>query len=210
MAAEEQLPQSPSPTASPPRWRYGWKRWTFLGCLLLGAAAIGHMWYVGSHVDRHVYTVSELEAGPIAQIIAWDGGRTAVQISRLSSLSADDLWRVVTDQGRFNEFMPYVRSTSVRPGPDGASIVKQQLDLPHAKYELELEIRLREQDGVRTALWQQIRGALSFNQGAWVVESHGDRSLLRYQVSASLSWVPQWSFQMGGSTAPSSRPLWSR
>ena len=34
---------------------------------------------------------------------------------------------------------------------------------------------------------------MSFNQRAWVVESHGDRSVLRYQVAAQLSGVPQWA-----------------
>ena len=44
----------------------------------------------------------------------------------------------------------------------------------------------------RTARWEQREGTLVFNQGAWVVESHGDRSVLRYQVAAQLIGVPQW------------------
>jgi uncharacterized membrane protein len=181
-------PAAPHPPARPP----GYKRRVVLVLGLLGAAALGHIWYRGSHVDDRVYSVVELEQGPVAQIISWDEGRTAVQISRLSTLPADHLWRVVTDQGRFDEFMPYVRSTTVRPGPEETLIESQVLDLPHASYELELTIRLRDHDGTRTARWAQTKGVLSYNQGAWVVESHGERTILRYQVSAALGGVPQW------------------
>lgn len=174
------------------RRMHGFKRWIFLGLLVAGAAVLAHVWYCGSHVDPHQYDADELKHGPIAQIISWDGGRTAVQISQLSALPPDHLWRVVTDQGRFDEFMPYVRSTTVEPGPDGTLIEKQILDLPHTSFELELAIRLSEQDGRRRARWEQKKGTLNFNQGAWIVESLGDRSVLRYQVSASLDWVPQW------------------
>jgi hypothetical protein len=174
------------------RRRFRVKRAVLLGLMAIGAAVVGHVWYRGSHVDAHTYTADELERGPVAQIIAWEGDRTAVQISRLSPLPPDHVWRVVTDQGRFDQFMPYVRSTTVEPRPDGTLLERQILDLPHASYELQLNIRLSEQGPVRTARWTQTQGMLSFNQGAWVVERAGEQSLLRYQVSASLDWVPQW------------------
>ena len=88
--------------------------------------------------------------------------------------------------------MPYVRSTTETDGPDGLLIEKQVLDLPYGSYDLELGIRLTEKGNVQTARWEQRVGALDFNQGAWVVESHGDRSVLRYQVAAKLSGIPQW------------------
>lgn len=99
----------------------------------------------------------------------------------------------MTDQGRFDEFMPYVRTTTVSDGPDGMLIEKQVLDLPYASYDVELDITLSEKDNVRTARWEQRQGTLLFNQGAGGVESHGDRSVLRYQVAAHLSGVPQWA-----------------
>jgi ribosome-associated toxin RatA of RatAB toxin-antitoxin module len=175
-----------------PSNRRGFKRWIFAALAASGAAALCHIWYRGSHVDDRVPSASELEQGPVSQIISWEEGRTAVQISRLSTLPADDLWRVVTDQARYDEFMPYVRTTTVRPGPDDTLIESQILDLPHASYELELTIRLREQEGRRTARWEQTKGVLPYNQGAWVVERQGERAVLRYQVSAALNGVPQW------------------
>lgn len=173
--------------------RLGFKRRVFLGLCTLGALAIAHTWYSGSHVDNRAVTISLLESGPVTQIISWDRDNTAVQLSQLSELPSDDLWRVVTDQGRFDEFMPYVRSTTVSDEPDGTFIEKQVLDLPYASYDVELGISLTEKDNVRTARWEQRKGTLLFNQGAWVVESHGDRSVLRYQVAAHLSGVPQWA-----------------
>ncbi|MBI4600960.1 MAG: SRPBCC family protein [Planctomycetes bacterium] len=182
----------PSAGRAPARSR-GFKRWVFLALMAAGAASVATVAYKGGHVDARVLGPAELEAGPATQIVAWEGGRTAVQVSKLSALPADRLWRVVTDQGRFDEFMPYVRSTEVRPGPGGALIETQILDLPHASYDLELEIRLKEEGNVRTAAWRQLKGTLSYNHGAWVVEAHGPRTVLRYQVSASLGWVPDWA-----------------
>ena len=124
-----------------------------------------------------------------------------MQVSRLSTLPADHLWRVVTDQARFDEFMPYVRTTTVEPGPAGAIIEKQVLDLPHTSYQLTLEIRIEERGAARVARWRQTEGTLRFNEGAWVVEAAGGgRTVLRYQVSATLDWVPQWAtnYLMGG------------
>jgi uncharacterized membrane protein len=172
--------------------RVGAKRAVLAGLMVAGAAAISHVWYRGSQIDSHTYGPDELEQGPVAQVIAWGDNRTAVQISRLSSLPADHLWRVVTDQGRFDQFMPYVRSTTVEPLPDGTLRERQILDLPHASYELQLLIRLSEKGLVRTANWTQAQGTLSYNQGAWIVERAGERAVLRYQVSAGLDWVPQW------------------
>ena len=99
--------------------RPGFKRRLFLGLCTLGAVAIAHTWYSGSHVDDRAVTISRLETGPVTQIISWDRDNTAVQLSQLSELPSDDLWRVVTDQGRFDEFMPYVRTTTVSEGLGG-------------------------------------------------------------------------------------------
>ena len=88
-------------------------------------------WYWGGHVDPQVYGVPELAGGPVTQIITWDKDRTAVQASLcLTDLPAHELWKRVYDQGRFDQFMPYVRQTTVEKLPDGKFLKKQILDLP--------------------------------------------------------------------------------
>lgn len=116
-----------------------------------------------------------------------------MQVSRLSELSADHLWKVVTDQGRFDQFMPYVRKTTVQKQADGTFLEQQILDLPHKTFELELRITLSQNGNTRTAGWRQTKGSLDVNEGAWVVESAAGKSILRYQVSASISWLPHWA-----------------
>jgi hypothetical protein len=185
-------PLSAASTTPSRRLPRGFRRTIISLLTAAGLAALGFVWYQGSHVDGRIHSTVDLKNGPIAQIIPWEGGRTAVQISRFSTLPADDLWRVATDQGRFDEFMPYVRETTVRPGPDDTLIESQILDLPHASYDLELTIRLREENSVRTAAWAQSKGLLTYNQGAWVVERVPEGAILRYQVSAALTGVPQW------------------
>jgi ribosome-associated toxin RatA of RatAB toxin-antitoxin module len=180
-----------APAAGIPR--RGLKRRVFALMMALGGLAIGWMWYKGSTIDERLFEAADLRRGMRSQIIGWPGGRTAVQISRYVDLEADLLWNVVTDQARFDEFMPYVRQTTVRPGPDGSLIEAQILDLPHASYELELQIRLETKGNKRQARWTQTSGALRFNEGAWVVERvPTGGSLLRYQVSASAGVIPQW------------------
>lgn len=191
-AAPTESASTPSAGPPPKRLPRGFRRVSISLFTLAGLAALAFVWYQGSHVDGQLRSAAELKKGPIAQIIPWERGRTAVQISRFSPLAADDLWRVVTDQGRFDEFMPYVRETTVRPGPDGTLIESQILDLPHASYDLELTIRLLEEGSTRTAAWTQSKGLLTHNQGAWVVEKVPEGSILRYQVSAALTGVPQW------------------
>lgn len=190
----EEVQSSAVPGASEsaaPRLR-GLKRGLTLVLCLLGALVLGHMYRVGGRVDPRVYTAADLENGPVTQIIPWGGGYTAVQISRLSPLPADKLWKVMTDQARFDEFLPFVEESDIRPGPGGTLIETQVLNLPHASYHLELEIRVSEEPGLRKAAWKQIKGALSLNQGAWIMEEEDGKSIMRYQVAGAFPWLPQW------------------
>lgn len=188
---ESSQPRTIEQPASPAPRRVGVKRKIGLVLLLFGIAVVGHVAYWGGRIDPTTYHAADLAAGPVVQISAWDNAHTAVQISRLSSLPADRLWQVVTDQGRFDEFMPYVRSTTVEPGDDGKLIEKQVLDLPHGSFDLVLEIELIEQPKVRRARWRQITGSLDFNEGAWTVEQEQDQTILRYEVAATVNWMPQ-------------------
>ena len=181
-----------STAAIPPSRSKFVRRWIWRGLLIAGIAVIGHIWYWGGHVDPQVYGVTELAGGPVTQIITWDDGHTAVQASRLTDLSADQLWKVVTDQGRFDQFMPYVRQTTVEKLPDGKFLEKQILDLPTGSYNVDLEITLDLQANVRKARWRQLNGTLDFNEGAWVVEQAGPKTILRYQVAADFNWLPQF------------------
>jgi hypothetical protein len=169
------------------------KRLVLLAGALAIAAAMSVLAYMyGGIVNTADYGPNDLREGPRSQIVAWPDSNTAVQISRLSKLQPDHLWKVVTDQKRFDEFMPYVRETTVEALEDGSFLEKQILDLPVGSYDLDLRIKLTAAGNVRRAAWEQQRGTLSYNAGAWIVEKHGDESILRYQVAARVGWLPQW------------------
>jgi hypothetical protein len=169
------------------------KRLALLGgafVVMLAMAVLAY--FYGGIINTTEYGPNDLRGGPRSQIVPWPNNNTAVQVSRLSKLKPDHLWKVVTDQSRFDEFMPYVRETTVEALPDGSFLEKQVLDLPAGSYDLDLRIRLTAHDNIRRAAWEQQRGTLRYNAGAWIVEKHGDESILRYQVAARLGWLPQW------------------
>jgi uncharacterized membrane protein len=160
---------------------------------ILCIAAFVYAWYRGSHVDEGTPTAEELQGGPISQIVHWRNTRhTAVQHSRLCSEPADYFWKVVTDQEQFDDFMPYVEYTKVRQGPNDTRLEEQRLALPFGDKELELEITMTHSGNARTAFWRQLKGSLTFNEGAWVVEKSDDKTILRYQVAAAVKYMPQW------------------
>ena len=177
------------------RWRQ-WilrrRRWILRVLALGGLVVLVHLWYVGSHIDGTVYGPAELGDRQVAQIIQWDKDHTAVQISCVTRLPVEHVWRVLADQERFDEYMPWVISSTVRPGPTNPLFVEQRLDLPTGTYALTLEITLERSGNTSTARWRQLEGEMAFNEGAWVVEDHGDSVVLRYQVAASMWPFPQW------------------
>lgn len=168
-------------------------RWILRVLAIGGLVVLAQFWYVGSHIDGEVYGPAELGDRQVVQIIRWNEDYTAVQVSCATRLPVEHLWRVVADQGRFQEYMPWVASSTVRPGPSGTLIDEQRLDLPMGTYALTLEITLERSGNTSTARWRQLEGELAFNEGAWVVEDHGDSAVLRYQVAASLRLLPQWA-----------------
>ncbi|MBX7246793.1 MAG: hypothetical protein K1X53_14955 [Candidatus Sumerlaeaceae bacterium] len=163
-------------------------------CVIAVCLIIPWVWYHGSHVTAGWPSEAELKNGPISQVVMWrDGKHTAVQFSRLYDGNPDHFWKVVTDQGRFDEFMPFVAYTRVRPGPNGTRLEEQKLNLPFGDQELELEITLTEEGPVRMARWRQSKGTLRHNEGAWIVEKGSEgKVILRYQVSATVDYILQW------------------
>jgi ribosome-associated toxin RatA of RatAB toxin-antitoxin module len=168
------------------------RRWICLGLVLLGTIVVGRMVYIGSTVDVHVFSPEELKTGPVVQVISWPNNRTAVQASQLMSLPADQVWAVVRDQAKFQEYMPYVKASSIGEKINGKYQLEQKLDLPIGLYENTLQLEEDESPAARTVRWKQLTGPLKFNEGAWVIEQHGANCILRYQLSATVNYVPQW------------------
>src|SRR6185436_19503247 len=92
-------PAATGENSSTPVRRTAIWRWIVRILLVAGACVVTYVWYAGSHVDNHVYGASELANGPITQIVPWHDNYKAVQTSRLTDLPADQIWKVVTDQG---------------------------------------------------------------------------------------------------------------
>ncbi len=100
------------------------------------------------------------------------------------------VFRVVTDNARFAEFMPFVELSTVETLADGSLVNLQSLDLPWPVSNREYKIKLvNEADaGGEPPLWQSAWthvkgfGNIEESRGAWRVFPCGERALVEYQV----------------------------
>lgn len=173
------------------RFRRLWKSCVFV-LALLGVAAVGHIWIVSSFIDDTVYGAEQLLHATRSQIISWEDGRNAVQISYASELPADAFWRIISDHHSYHDLMPGVEIKSERQNGDGTTTVEQVLRLPYTEYQIQLQVSTTTEGPVRKWKWRQTNGPLEADDGAFVVEDHGDKTILRYQASAIVPGCPQW------------------
>jgi len=122
----------------------------------------------------------EVEGSPVKQGVA---------IGIVDALP-DRVYRVITDNARFAEFMPYVKESTVEPQPDGSIINYQYLKLPFVadrEYKIRIVNTTRETNGVviRESAWTHVKGPgnIDENHGAWqLVEFPPGKTLVIYEV----------------------------
>jgi hypothetical protein len=167
----------------------------WLGGIPLGLLAVffSIAYYQGTHVVQRTYTADELGERVVGQVTPLFDG-TGVEIWGVIEAPADKVWKVVTDQDRFAEYMPYVETSRISERHADHLVEEQTLDLPMGRFErLKLKIWYESEGNRRTAQWNQLQGTPKINRGAWVVEDHGSRSILRYQVRCDPGQgVPEW------------------
>ena len=102
----------------------------------------------------------------------------------------DRVFRVVTDNARFADFMPYVEISTVEEAPDGSVINLQRLDLPWpvSNREYKIQIVNTAEPDADPAVWQSAWthvegfGNIEESRGAWRVFACDDVALVEYQV----------------------------
>jgi len=100
------------------------------------------------------------------------------------------VFRVVTDNARFAEFMPYVEVSTVETLPDGGLVNRQRLDLPWPVSDREYKILLLNEAAAAAdpprwqSSWTHVKGFgnIEESRGAWRVFACGDGALVEYQV----------------------------
>jgi len=136
------------------------------------------------------------------QEVAGSAVKRGVAIA-LVDLPAARLYRVVTDNGRFAEFMPHVAESTVEVQPDGSIINYQRLDLPlvtDRHYRVKVINTVDEAEGwkVRRSAWSYVPGSGNIveSRGAWTLVELGERrTLLVYEVFTDPGgWIPAWLY----------------
>ena len=121
----------------------------------------------------------EIEGSPVKEGIAVG----------LVEAPAERVYRVVTDNARFAEFMPYVEESTVETGEDGSTVNFQHLDLPWPISDREYKVRLvnlepGEESPAWQSTWTHVKGFgnIEESHGAWRVFPCGESALVEYQV----------------------------
>ncbi len=127
-----------------------------------------------------VHWMFEIEGSPIKEGVALG----------LVEAPPERVFAVVTDNGRFAEFMPYVEASTLETLPDGTLVNFQRLDLPWPVNDREYKVAL-----VNTAdaagepplwesAWTRVEGFgnIAESRGSWRIWPCGEASLVEYQV----------------------------
>jgi hypothetical protein len=149
---------------------------------------------------------AEIEAGEVHVELREVAGNPVKEGKAVGLVAApaERVFRVVTDNARFAEFMPYVRESTVKPGPEGSILNSQSLSLPLIDdrfYTIRVVNRQERADGVPVyrSTWTYVPGSgnVRENCGSWTVVPWGDGALVVYRVlSDPGGWVPRWAHHL--------------
>ena len=100
------------------------------------------------------------------------------------------VFRVVTDNEHFAEFMPRVKSSTVEVGTDGSPINHQELNLPFVadrEFKVRISNSITERGGERIwrSAWTHVKGFgnIEDTTGSWTLLEYGEhRTLIIYEV----------------------------
>lgn len=125
------------------------------------------------------------------RLIEVDGSRVKQGVAiGIVDAPPDRVYRVITDNANFAEFMPYVKESTVEPQPDGSIINYQYLNLPFVadrEYRIRIVNTTRETGGavIRESAWTYVKGSgnIDENHGAWrLIEFPPGKTLVIYEV----------------------------
>jgi len=122
----------------------------------------------------------------------------------LVACAPESLYAVVTDNAKFAEFMPHVKTSTIIRDADGTLMNHQELSLPFPiadrHYTIRIVNSLRDDRGAR--LWQSAwtyvadSGNIKETRGAWIVTDSGTgKAILDYRVFTDPGGrIPAWAY----------------
>jgi hypothetical protein len=116
------------------------------------------------------------------------------------------VFRVITDNEYFEEFMPYVRQSDVERIKEGSIMNYQYLDFPfpigdrYYKLQILQTIQNTEKGKVFKSAWTYIKGSGNIRDtyGSWILEEYGQgKTLATYVVCTDPGGsLPKWALNM--------------
>jgi len=134
----------------------------------------------------------EIELGRTFVHLAEEPGSAVKKGVAITVIDQDPerVFRVVTDNEHFAEFMPRVKRSTVEAGADGSPINHQELKLPFVK-DREFKVRIsnsvteREGEQIWRSAWTHVKGFgnIEDTTGSWTLLEYGEhRTLVIYEV----------------------------
>jgi Polyketide cyclase / dehydrase and lipid transport len=116
------------------------------------------------------------------------------------------VFKIVTDNDNFEEFMPYVTQSDVEQGEEGAIINYQHLDFPfpvgdrYYKINIINTIESKKRGQVFISAWTYVKGSGNIDDtyGSWILEEYNKgKTLVTYIVCTDIGgWIPSWAQNM--------------
>jgi len=124
----------------------------------------------------------------------------------LIDVAPESVFRVVTDNENFEEFMPYVIQSDVELLKEGAIINHQHLDFPFPigdrfyKINIINTIENINKRKIFKSTWTYVKGSgnIQDTYGSWILEEYGQgKTLATYIVCTDPGgWIPSWAKNM--------------
>jgi hypothetical protein len=158
--------------------------------LLVGAGVV--FFVRGTWADDVPRNPTGVADGPVAQVYQPAGQSKRVRCAILLPHPPGRVWKVVTDYGRYGDFLPYLAGVKTEAGGDDTRMTGQARSVLGGWWPFTITIHEKTADGGHVAWWDETgTGEVRVNRGSWeVLPATGGETLLVLSLETEVHNYP--------------------